>query len=288
MDSVLTRRGADVLEMARMELSSSVADAARRSALRCAVFIASPLLWQVSSVGLASEPVPPQQRVDQILTRLQERSDGLSDIRCKVEFVEDDRINLSKRRKLGQILFLITEPNPNFMIRFDRTESDGVLGRREWYLFDGHWLYQAVERTRQVTKQEIVRPPDRINLFDLEKTPFPLPFGQKKKKILKNFDVTLVSPSPSDPPNTDHLVCVPKPDSSMYGKYDKLEFFILRDIHLPCRVVVTKGGGYEIIRADFPDLTAKSLNTGVKRKEFTRPKAWQGYEETVEELPPAP
>ncbi len=229
---------------------------------------------------------PSQARVDQILTKLQERSDGLKDIRCKVEFVEDDRINLSMRKKYGDILFMITEPNPHFMIHFDRTEMDGVLGKQEWYLFDGRWLYEAVERTRQVNKQEIVRAGEKVDLFDLEKAPFPLPFGQKKEKILNNFDVTLVAPAPGDPPGTDHLVCIPKPDSRLHAKYDKLEFYVRRDINLPDRVVVTKSDGYEINRADFPDLTAGSINAGVKKKDFARPKAWRKYEEVVEELPP--
>ena len=44
-------------------------------------------------------------RVDEVLTRLQNRSDGLKDIRCDVTFVEDDRINLTKRKKSGRILF---------------------------------------------------------------------------------------------------------------------------------------------------------------------------------------
>ncbi|UCE60727.1 MAG: hypothetical protein JSU63_03045 [Phycisphaerales bacterium] len=227
------------------------------------------------------------ERINTILTQLEKRSDGLKDIRCRVEFVEDDQVNLSTRMKKGRILFMITEPNPTFMIHFERTETDdGVLGKREWYLFDGRWLYQAIERIKQVTKQEIVRVGETVDLFDLENAPFPLPFGQKKEKILQNFEVTLVAPAADDPPDTDHLVCIPKPNSRLRDKYGKLEFYIRRDIHLPCRVVVTKNDGYEINRADFPDLSAESINAGVKKKDFARPAEWRGYKEVVEALDP--
>ncbi len=225
-----------------------------------------------------------RQRVRQILTRLEQRGDDLRDIRCRVRFVEDDRINLSKRTKQGTLLFLITEPNPYFLIHFARVEVDGLLGTQEWYHFDGRWLYQVLERIRQVTKREIARPGEKIDLFDLEKTPFPLPFGQKKDAILRNFEVTLVPPAEGDPPNTDHLVCVPKPGSRMYRKYDKLEFFVLTDLHLPGRIVVTRNDGLEINTADFPDLTSKSINAGVTKEDFARPKAWKKYEQIVEEL----
>ncbi len=236
-----------------------------------------------------STAVPPgaeNERIDDILTRLEKRSDGLRDIRCQVRFVEDDRINLSKLAKTGRLLFLITEPNPQFMIHFDRTEVDGVVGKQEWYLFDGQWLFQGLERLQQVTKQEITKPGEKIDLFDLEKAPFPLPFGQKKETILRNFMVTLASPAPGDPANTDHLVCIPKPGSAMERKYDKLEFFVLRDLHLPLRIVVTKNDGQEVNTADFPDLSEKSINTGLGRKDLAKPDAWKKYTEVVEELVP--
>ena len=243
-------------------------------------------LW-LSLATLAGPPeglTVPGDRIDGILTRLKERSDGLKDIRCKVKFVEDDRINLSKRTKLGTILFMITETNPRFLIHFERSEVDGVLGKQEWYLFDGRWLYEVLERIQQVTKREMARPGEELDFFNLETAPFPLPFGQKKEAILRHFYVTLEPPAAGDPPNTDHLVCVPKSESSLYRKYDKLEFFVLKDVHLPGRVIVTKNDGLELNTADFSDLSEKSINTGVGDKAFAHPAAWKKYDVVVEEL----
>lgn len=244
----------------------------------------------VAATAAASQEVavrPGDARIDEILTQLQHRSDDLKDIRCEVRFVEDDRINLTQRTKFGEILFLMTKPNPHFLIYFQKTETDGVLGKQEWYLFDGQWLYQAVERTAQVTKQEVARPDKEFDLFDLEKAPFPLPFGQKRETILRNFDVTLAPPAPGDPPNTDHMICIPKADSRLYRKYEQLNLFVHRDIHLPSRIVVTKNDGLEINTADFPDLSEKSINAGVKPKDFEKPAAWKKFKEVVEELVPA-
>lgn len=253
---------------------------------RLFVFIAY-LCLGISASAFSDAPDrsnPSQARIDEILTKLQERSDGLKDIRCKVRFVDEDRINLSKRTKYGTILFLITKPNPHFLIHFDRTEADGILGKQEWYLFDGRWLYEALERIAQVTKREIARPGESIDLFDLERAPFPLPFGQKKEAILRNFAVTLLPPAAGDPPDTDHLSCTPKPNSTMYDKYDRVEFFVRNDINLPSRVVVTKNDGLEINTADFPDLSSKSINAGVTKKDFAPPPAWKKYKEVVEKL----
>ncbi len=238
------------------------------------------LLIQNIAWGFNQAPLPVQitPQVDAILTALERRGVGLRDIRCRVRFTEEDRVNITKTVKEGTIRLLVTKTNPHFLIHFERCELDGgMLGKQEWYLFDGYWLYQAVERLRQVTKQQVDESGQSIDLFDLETAPFPLPFGQKKEKILSNFDVTLVPVAKGDPPNTDHLVCVPKPDSRVAKKYEKLDFFVDRDVHLPRRVIMTKNKGYEINTADFPDLSNRSINSGVTKKDLGYPTAWKNY-----------
>lgn len=237
------------------------------------------LLLMLPTFALATDPIPESsgraERVDEILTQLQARSDGIKDIRTDVRFVEEDRINLTTRVKLGTVTFLMSEPNPRFMIHFVRTEVDGVVGKGEWYLFDGRWLYEVIERIGQVTQREFAPPGTKVDLFDLETAPFPMPFGQKKDAILRNFNVTLLPAQPSDPSETDHLECRPKIGSPFHGKYDSIQFFVHRTLHLPTRIVVIKNDGLETITADFSSLTEQSLNTGLKRAAFDPPKSWR-------------
>jgi hypothetical protein len=236
---------------------------------------------------LPLQPAPAgAESVDTILTQLEQRSNGLKDIRCRVKFVEDDRVNLSTLTKTGRLQLMIGDPNAVFLVHFERTEVDGVVGKQEWYLFDGQWLYQALERLQQVTKQEVARAGEKLDLFDLETAPFPLPFGQKKDKILRHFEVTLAAPAPGDPPDSHHLVCIPRADSRMARKYDRLDFFVRRGLNLPVKIVVSKNDGQEVNTADFPDLTEKSINSGVSKDDFARPAAWAKYSEVVEELVP--
>ena len=232
----------------------------------------------------AAAPAADTEAIDRILTQLERRGDDVKDIKAAVSYRELDQLNLSERVKEGQILFLITDTNPLFFIQFDKTSVDGQFGKREWYLFDGEWLYEVNERTSQVTQRQVTRPGEKVDLFDIESAPFPLPFGQKKDKILANFDVTLKPPGKGDPKNTDHLVCVPKADTRLARNYGKLEFFILKDLHLPRRVVMTKSQEYEVVTAEFPDLSISSINAGVERADFKEPKAWQKYERVVERL----
>lgn len=227
-----------------------------------------------------------KKHIDAILTALEARSNGLRDIRCKIKFIEEDQLNLTTRTKEGEILFRMAEPNPQWAMYFSYTEVDGLPYKKQWYLFDGRWLYQAFERTRQITQQEIAAAGEKRDMFDLDEAPFPVPFGQKKDKILRNFDVTLAVAKKGDPPGCDHLVCIPKKDSRLAEKYASVEFFILRDLHLPIRVIVTKKGGYEVMRADFPGLSEESLNVGLTDAHFAERAEWKSFDRVIERRKP--
>lgn len=241
---------------------------------------AAPVAWAEDPVsGMAVDP-----KVDEILTRLERSRDGLTDLKCKVRLFVDDKLELTSQTKEGSLQFLISDPNPLFMIHFEKTVTDGIVKKREWYLFDGQWLHEAVERLAQVTKREIARPGQKVDFFDLESAPFPLPFGQKKETILRNFDVTLVPSKEGDPADSDHLSCKPKPFSSLRDRYEQLEFFVLRSVDLPGRIVVTKNRGREVSTADFSDLGKNSINAGLSNKDFALPGDCKEYKVVIEEM----
>jgi hypothetical protein len=244
------------------------------------------LLPALARAEMKPAPSAASAEIDRILTAQQMRSDGLKDIRCDVSFTDEDKVNLSLNRKSGRIRVQIQRPNARFFVHFDKTDLDGVRGRQEWYLFDGVWFYQALERLERVNKQRIAGTGQEIDLFDIEKAPFPMPFGQKKANILRNFDVRLADPTGGDPPHTDHLICNPKPNSRLARRYDQLDLYIDRTLHLPKRIVVTRNNGMEISTAEFPDLSEKSINIGIEDDDFTPPRAWLKYKEVVEDLVP--
>lgn len=255
---------------------------------RCSVALA--LLCALFAPIRADEPPGGESadtaKIDAILTRVESARNGLTDLRCGVRYVEDDRINYVKRVKFGHISMLMAQPNPLFMVYFERTEVDGMVGKREWYLFDGRWLFEAMERVAQVTKREIAGEGERLDFFDIEKAPFPLPFGQKKETMRRNFDISLAPAQSGDPPDSEHLVCIPKAGSALKTKYDRLDIWVLPGIDMPGRVVVSRENGQEIKTADFLDLTSRSINVGLSAKEFVPQPEWKSYKEVVETRPP--
>jgi hypothetical protein len=225
----------------------------------------------------------PSPEVDAILDRLESRGESIEDLQAKLTFRQQDLVVDDTLTKRGTICFRRDEPNASFAIIFEFPQD-----KRELYLFDGRWFTEVNERTKTYQRHEVVREGESIDPFRIGQGPFPLPFGQKKADILTNFDVTLVESSPTDPPDTVHLCCIPRAGTQMADTHKRLDFFISQKgatKDLPIRLIDNRKGQ----KRDTIDFAEAKLNSGVPGSRFTyaKPKAsggWQVFEDDT--LPP--
>jgi len=216
--------------------------------------------------------------VGAILDRVEARGRSVDDIRCKVAYTVVDRIAADKVTRDGNLIYERKSPNPLFMITFVKTVQEGTVKREKaWYLFDGRWFVEATQRSKSIIKHDVAPPGTDIDLFSVEKAPFPIPFGQKKDDILKSFKVLVGPAGEGRLANTDHLVCIPREGSRVSRDYSKLEFFVSRSLDLPIRIVMTTKDRTKVTTADFLDLSAGSINTGMTDSAFVLPKETRGY-----------
>jgi len=243
-----------------------------------------------------------EARIRTILEAMEARGESVQNLKCRVEYTVEDLIGLSDFTKFGEIRYRREKPNPTFFILFEKMHEGGIVVRKkEWYLFRDRWLYEAKEASQTVIEREVVREGETIDLFSLEKTPFPIPFGQRKDEILRHFQVTLsaAAKEEEEPENADHLVCIPRTGSKLAEQYTRLEFFVDRTLHLPVKIVAYEadpanrsGPPAKIMRAVFPDLTRQSINTTDVEKAFQLPPDTEKFNRVKEPLPepvaPAP
>lgn len=220
--------------------------------------------------------------VDTILDRLDARGRAILDLRADV--VNEDMQQMpvpETNTKKGTIIFRRAQPNPLFKVVFtERTDAGIVRKDREEFVFDGIWLTELREKTRNLVKRQVVREGERIDVFKIGKGPFPLPFGQSRADMLANFTVGRLPSMAGDPPNTDHLVCVPRPTSDLSQKFKVVHFVIDRKLDLPVQMMAERAKDSTVVRVKFDRI---QLNTGIAASEFQLVKP-PGYEETVEPL----
>jgi len=270
--------------------------------------IAATALAVVAACQTPSDRTPPQpapaaqpptaeaaaqsERVDTILTRLEHREvrDLHAKVRWETAYLTDEPGE--EEKKFGQIWYLQQAPVAKFKVRFERK----VVGSRaeplqEEHLFDGRWYVELQGKGKTLTRNEIRREGDTSNPYKLGEGEFPLPFGQKKADILREFDVTLVPPASDDPAETDHLRLMPRPESGTGRQYARLDFWIARQgrhAGLPVKVQAGKKDGAGALNSTltitFSDI---ELNGGFSSGVFVIEKP-PGFEEIVERLDDKP
>jgi outer membrane lipoprotein-sorting protein len=241
-------------------------------------------VWSALVAGaFAEELTSGDPTIDKILVRLETAGQTIKDLQCEVTYTQFNPLIEDKVVKSGEIFFVEEKPNSKFLVRFDKTVQEGVVDRKkEWHLFDGVWYLEARESTRQVIKRQIVPEGEKIDPFEIGKGPFPLPFGQKKDEILKNFKLTAAPAAQGDPPNTDHLVLLPKEGTAMADRYKKLEMWIDREKELPVRIFAQNSDDDKELTAEFNNV---KRNTGFPRSTFQlrEIKDWPEHVEKLEE-----
>jgi len=221
--------------------------------------------------------------VDAILDRLEIRGKAIKGLSCRlvytivtVEPIED------KSTKKGTLLFARGDPNSKFLIQFTELVAGGVVSRHvEKFLFDGEWLTELNGKAKTVIRRQIARKGERKDPFELGKGPFPLPFGQKRAEILKQFEVALSPFGLGDPLHTKHLHCVPRPNTELGRKYSRVEIYVDTRIDLPVRIVSERISDGNRIEVDLEGIDTNEAPAG-SRFQIEVPK---GYDVTEEPLP---
>ncbi len=221
-------------------------------------------------------------KVDAILDRLETKGQAIKGLGCKLIYrfvivapVGDQQV------KEGSLLFARGEPNSKFFVHFQKLIADGIVKETgEYWAFDGRWLVERNDVGRTIIKREIAKSGERQDPFKIGKGPFPLPLGQKREDILTNFKVNLADFTLGDPRNSDHLHCVPLPNTQLAEKYSRVEIYVDRTTELPVRVVSERVSDGNRIEVDFKDIDLQAAPAG-SRFRVEEPK---DYEVTVEPL----
>lgn len=256
----------------------------------------------VAGVGMVEAGAPPATRsttqqslsreVEQVLTRLEARTVETlhANVTWKQRYVleeEEDALI-----KLGELWYRDAEPVAQFLIHF--TRKIGAGGRSfnldERHLFDGRWYVEVQGVTKSITRREVRRPDDRTDPYKLGEGVFPLPFGQARENILREFEVELIEPAETDPAGTDHLRLRPREKTQSFEHYRELDFWIaqkgpLAGLPLKVRGAKKKGTGQidSFITITFRDV-ALNEKIGDERFVIETP---AGFQEMVERLGPA-
>jgi outer membrane lipoprotein-sorting protein len=209
---------------------------------------------------------PPAPQVVALLDRMDAAGKDIRTVRARFDYELNQTLYEDVTKRKGDLLY--EAPN---LLRFEFTTRP-----QETFVFDGRTLYHKKDATKQLVIWELRLPTEPpVDSLELGKTPFPLPFGQRKEAVLKFFTVGRdAKEEQADPAKRAVLVLVPKKDTPLAKDYSKILLWIDPQTYLPTRARLFDTSG-NVTTVDFHDV---ETNKPIDAKSFLRPDVPQDWE----------
>ncbi len=204
----------------------------------------------VSATTTTSKPTTTapavSKKVSAILDKLEKKRGEIKTLQADIVYELYESIPDDRTIQQGVLRYqaAIKKTPVKFMVHFTAMIYDGnmITRKNEWFCFDGKTSREVRERTKHVIDREIFKEGSQIDPFELGKGPFPLPFGQVKADMIKNFTITMGKTDPKAKKDkavadTDHLVLIPKPKSRLAGEYKRIEYWLGKKDYMPRRIL---------------------------------------------------
>jgi len=217
--------------------------------------------------AVADETVP--KDVAQVLEEMEAVGKTTRTLRAQFNYELNQTLYEDIQERCGRLAY--KAPN---LLRFEFTDRP-----KETFVFDGRIVYHVKPSTQQLILWEMRTPREKpVEALTLGKTPFPLPFGQKKATVLKQFHVGRdAEAEKKDPKKRTVLTLVPRKGTTLAEDYVRILLWIETDRRFPTRARLFDVSE-NITTVDFHHI---ETNTAVDADQFTRPdvpKDWEVVE----------
>ena len=216
----------------------------------------------------AAAPLPPDASIEQILTALHARGEGLKDFTADVALAEIDALTGEATTLIGTVWFKApAEGQGRLRTLFDSKKIGDRLDNtaRLEYLLDNGWLIERDFKRKIQVDRQVLKPGQKLNLLKLGEGPFPLPIGQPPAEVQKLFEVKKLDPKGDDPRNTLHIQLLPRASTQFARKFKSIDVWVDTQTHFP-RKIETVDSRETGIRAT--DLTNIKVNSNLDDKFF--------------------
>jgi outer membrane lipoprotein-sorting protein len=178
-------------------------------------------------------------KVDDVLDALQASGHSVKSFSAGLKVNDYDAGTDSEVNRFGKLMFSIKpDGNPVLHVLLDHKQAGGkkLVAEKKEYLLDDGWLIDRDAEIKVETRRQVSPPGQKVDLFQLGKGPFPLPIGQDKAEVHKQFDVTKVDPAKDDPADSVHLLLKPNAGSPLAGRFLTVDVWANVKTQMPMRV----------------------------------------------------
>jgi outer membrane lipoprotein-sorting protein len=189
--------------------------------------------------GIAEKQLSADSSLDEVLDALDARGKDFKTFTANVKLAETTTDFGDTTTRSGKVWYQDQgDGKARIRVSFDTVKKGAgkeVKERLDYKLEDGK-LVERKYRTKSQTTNQVIRPGEKINLLKLGEGPFPLPIGQPKEEVNKQFAVTKAAPAKDDPAGTVHVQLVPKPNTRFARQFKSIDAWVDGKSHMPTRI----------------------------------------------------
>jgi outer membrane lipoprotein-sorting protein len=254
--------------------------------MRLTVFVMLCFFCTPTTARAEQPPLAADAPLDTVLDALDALGKNLQDFSADVALHTTDMRTGEDTAQIGTIIFQNRNgAGSRIRVAFEKKVVDDGNGpkitqkQKLDYVLEGGWLTDRDYQKKLEVRRQVLKPGQQMNLLKLGEGPFPLPIGQDKAEVKKQFTPEKVESGKDDPANTIHVRLTPKKGSQFEKKFKQIDVFVDRNTAMPVRIDTVEPAG----TTRSTELTNVKLNAGVKEEAFALPdiddQGWNRREE---------
>jgi outer membrane lipoprotein-sorting protein len=213
----------------------------------------------------------PKSTVDDVLDALQASG---KDLRALTATVKTDEYNTIQGGDIVRTGTLAMKISPGgsaqvHLVYYTRQFGDRKpVAEKQEYVLDDGWGIKRDFTTKNQVRKQMAPAGQNVDVFQLGKSPIPMPIGQDKADVRSKFDVKIVPVDKDDPAGSIHLLLKPKPATPFAEQYKSIDLWVDPKLRMPVQVKTTDP--QDTTEKNY-DLTDLKINGSIPAGQFKLP-----------------
>ncbi len=198
---------------------------------------------KIEKATTISQPNVQKTEIYNTLKLIDDAQLKIKNFQAKIRITRTESFTESKTSRKADFLY-VPGKRPQFACNFTSQIIDGrKIDLSEQYIFDGDYLIEKHTKERLFKKRRVTPylPKDKAHLYENPLAagdgPFPVPFGQSAKHMMRLFDVTIIKSSAKNDPrkNKNFIHIQLKPKKHHRISYTQLDFWYNKKTKVPIK-----------------------------------------------------
>ena len=224
----------------------------------------------------AGAALSPNSSVDEVLDALDSRGRNLREFVADVSLTEVDTATQLESTRTGRVWYQKQKDDDRIRVTFaEKLEGRFARDEKIEYLLDDGWLIDRDYRRSVEVKRQVLRPGEKVNLLKLGEGPFPLPIGQPKAEVHREFEVTRGQASPDAPKGAVHVRLKPREGTRLARKFNMIDVWVDPGTSMPVRIEALDVNETTVRTTDLKNIRVNP-EPGLGDRDFALPKVEEG------------